>query len=187
MIKIHLPLSRMDRGHIVYFLTLVLVITVLSIVPANAQTFKLTRQTFASITAKVEGASMSLNGIGGWSHFGTMSSKKYHVGLITFVLVHSDPGFLPQYYELSQNFPNPFNQSTRFTFKVPVAGRIKIEIYTLLGQKIRSLVSDFRAPGSYSLFFDGRDNRGQPLSSGLYLCRMTAENFQQTIKFTLVR
>ncbi len=155
--------------------------------PVNAQTFKLTRQTFASMTVQVQGTSLAMRGVGGWNHLGTMDSGTYHMGLLTPVLMPSKPVLMPEYYELSQNYPNPFNASTRFILKVPVASRIKVEIYTLLGQKIRTLVSGFRAPGAYSLLFDGRDHRGHPLSSGLYLCQMTAENFQQTIKFTLVR
>lgn len=175
------------KSGVVLFLAFFILVSAGSVKPARAQTFKLTRQTFASMAVQAQGASMTIRGVGGWNHLGTMNSETYHMGLVTPVLMPSGPESLPEDYELSQNFPNPFNQSTRFIFKVPVASRIKVEIYTLLGQRIRTLVSDFRAPGVYSILFDGRDHRGQPLSSGLYLCQLTADNFQQTIKFTLVR
>ena len=175
------------KSGMVLFLTFFILCIAECVTPLNAQTFKLTRQTFASMAVQVQGPSLAMRGVGGWNHLGTMNSETYHMGLVTPVLMPAGPVSLPEYFELSQNFPNPFNASTRFIFKVPVASRIKVEIYTLLGQRIRTLVSDFRAPGVYSFLFDGRDHRGQPLSSGLYLCQMTAENFQQTIKFTLVR
>jgi hypothetical protein len=88
----------------------------------------------------------------------------------------------PNQFELSQNYPNPFNPSTTIKFKLPEAGNVKLSVYNLLGQEVKTIVTGFRAAGSYSINFDASS-----LSSGIYLYRIEANNFTQTRKMTLLK
>ncbi|MDF1544859.1 MAG: thrombospondin type 3 repeat-containing protein [bacterium] len=99
----------------------------------------------------------------------------------------SELGSLPTMFALLQNYPNPFNSSTLISFAVPKSARVEIGIYNLLGQRVTQLVEAVRLPGSYSIIWDGRDNSGQPLPSGLYFCRMRSPVGSQTIKLLYLK
>ena len=89
---------------------------------------------------------------------------------------------IPDHYSLSQNYPNPFNPATRIKYDLPTAGHVTIEIYNVNGQKIATLVDQFREAGSYEVAFSG-----QYLSSGIYFYRIQAGVFEQVKKMILVR
>ncbi len=88
----------------------------------------------------------------------------------------------PNNFELSQNYPNPFNPSTTIKFNLPEAGNVKLAVYNLLGQEVKTLVNGFRAVGSYSINFDASN-----LSSGIYIYKIEANSFIQTRKMTLLK
>ncbi|MDW7679390.1 MAG: T9SS type A sorting domain-containing protein [bacterium] len=90
-------------------------------------------------------------------------------------------------YSLSQNYPNPFNSDTEIRYQLPEATHVKLEIYNLLGQKIRTLIDDPKPAGSHTLRWDGRDQYGKPVSSGVYLYRLTAGRFCETRKMVVMR
>jgi hypothetical protein len=79
---------------------------------------------------------------------------------------------LPESFGLAPNYPNPFNSSTTISFQLPVAGAARIEIFDLLGQKIRSLVAGERAAGFHETTWDGRDDSGLLTAAGPYLYRL---------------
>ena len=81
---------------------------------------------------------------------------------------------LPNVYTLEQNYPNPFNPSTTVSYQLPEASTVKIAIYNLLGQEVRTLVSGEQLPGYYSVSWNGMDNADRKVSSGVYLYRMNA-------------
>jgi hypothetical protein len=81
-----------------------------------------------------------------------------------------DEGVLPREFALYQNFPNPFNPSTTIRFDMPVDGVVTAVIYDLLGQRIRILLDDKREAGSHSISWNGRDEGGIEVSSGVYFC-----------------
>ena len=70
---------------------------------------------------------------------------------------------------LTGNYPNPFNPSTAIEFSLPESGFITLSVYNISGQKIRLLASDYLTAGKHSLIWDGRDNSGNMVSSGLYI------------------
>ncbi len=91
----------------------------------------------------------------------------------------------PQFKSLYvMNYPNPFNQRTRIYFSVPVAGNVRLYIYNLLGQRVLAVERMYPA-GAYSVFWDGRDEHGKVVNSGLYLAVLTAGGRQATCKIIL--
>jgi immune inhibitor A len=93
----------------------------------------------------------------------------------------------PSEYQLRQNHPNPFNPSTRIEYTVPRDGQVKLEIFNLLGQRIRTLVDEGQKRGSYSVGWDGADEDGTFVPTGVYLYRLRADDFEGTNKMILLK
>jgi hypothetical protein len=83
---------------------------------------------------------------------------------------------LPETYSITQNFPNPFNPTTEIQFGVPRDSRVQIIIYDILGRKVKTLVDNEMAPGTYKAIWDGRDDNGLGVASGVYLYRIVAKS-----------
>ncbi len=94
---------------------------------------------------------------------------------------------LPSEYALKQNHPNPFNPETQIQFELSKPSQVKIEIYNIHGQKIRSLVDEKKAAGSHIVTWDGRTDNGELAASGVYFYRLVAGDFRQTRKMALLR
>jgi len=93
----------------------------------------------------------------------------------------------PKAHRLSQNYPNPFNPQTTIPYDVPKTGAVCLSIHTLTGQQIRTLVDGERSAGSFSVVWDGRDDAGRDVASGVYLCRMEAREYRSVRKMILMR
>lgn len=87
---------------------------------------------------------------------------------------------------LSQNFPNPFNPSTSFTLSLPKSGRYSVRIYNLAGQVVKSFEGEAPA-GRQVLTWDGTDQNGKPVSSGIYFYKANAAGYSETKKMILIR
>ncbi|MGB5107487.1 MAG: T9SS type A sorting domain-containing protein [Candidatus Zixiibacteriota bacterium] len=98
-----------------------------------------------------------------------------------------DTPILPQDYALSQNQPNPFNPTTTIDFALPRAAKTKIEIYNILGQKVITLVDEYLAAGNKRVEWNGKDDGGNDVASGVYLYRMTANDYTETKKMMLMK
>ncbi len=107
--------------------------------------------------------------------------------LTNAVLGVGNEGYVPDVYSLSQNFPNPFNPTTRFGFGLPEAGKVTITIYDLLGRPVRTLVSEQRDAGYYFVQWDSRDDRGVYVASGLYITVMQSGSFRDVKKIILLK
>lgn len=90
-------------------------------------------------------------------------------------------------FELGQNYPNPFNPSTTIPFTVKQNGNVTIQIFNMLGQRVRTLVNTQYAAGTYTTVWNGLNDAGTQLPSGLYVYRMTAGNVQFTRKMILMK
>lgn len=104
----------------------------------------------------------------------------------------------PERITLFQNYPNPFNPATNIQFTVGISrgeapdGRrrtaeVSLRIYNLLGQLVRTLADQEMLPGSYRMVWDGKDDKGRALASGIYFCRLTAGSSQETRKMVLLK
>ena len=94
---------------------------------------------------------------------------------------------LPGEYDLAQNFPNPFNSLTTIRYQMKEAGPVKIEIYDILGQKVRTLVDQQKGAGYYSISWDGKNDQGWQVSSGIYLYKMKTKDFLKGRKLILIK
>ena len=94
---------------------------------------------------------------------------------------------IPSDYGLYQNYPNPFNPSTEIGYALPEKGRVRITIYSPTGKRIRTLVDRDRSAGEYAAVWDGADDSGRRVGSGIYVCRMTAGSFSKTVKMTIMK
>ena len=95
----------------------------------------------------------------------------------------------PDDFVLWQNYPNPFNSSTVIRFELKNAQQIRLAIYNMLGQEVRSLDEGLKSAGNHQVIWDGKDNYGMDLPSGLYFCRLIVEDgrWVQSIKIMLLR
>jgi len=78
----------------------------------------------------------------------------------------------PAQFALLVNYPNPFNPSTTISFTLPSPSRAELDVYSITGQRIRTLVSGIQSSGKHSILWDGRDDSGKAVSSGVYLSRL---------------
>ena len=94
---------------------------------------------------------------------------------------------VPQGFELHQNHPNPFNPETQLTYSLPQEASVRLVIYNVLGQQVRVLVDGCQSAGANSVTWDGRDENGTKVSSGIYFYRLQAGEFVQTKKMSLIK
>ncbi len=94
---------------------------------------------------------------------------------------------IPTEYGLDQNYPNPFNPVTTIRFALPQSGNVTLKIFNLSGQLVRTLVSSEFAAGQHQIVWNGRNDNGEKVASGMYLYRITAGSFVQTKKMMLMK
>jgi outer membrane protease len=81
----------------------------------------------------------------------------------------------PERFTLDQNYPNPFNSSTtiRYSVKASYPVQVRLKVFNIFGQEVRSLVDNVRSTGSYFVTWNGRSSRGEEVASGIYIYRLT--------------
>lgn len=94
---------------------------------------------------------------------------------------------IPPSFRLEANFPNPFNPSTTISYRIPGKSIVDITIFNVLGQKVKSLVHRRQLPGYYRVKWDGTDDSGKPVASGIYLYQLKTKTFVKTRKMILLR
>ena len=98
-----------------------------------------------------------------------------------------DGGNLPTVSTLHANYPNPFNPMTTIAFDLAVSGRVRIDIYSIDGRRIRTLVDGTYTAGSHSEVWNGRDRSGRSVASGTYLYTMEGPRIKQTRRMLLIK
>lgn len=124
-----------------------------------------------------------VDGLGSGFHCGS----GYHTPGSPTPVTSEEEQLIPKEFSLGQNFPNPFNLSTTVQFNVPRRCFVTIKIYNILGQNIRDLTDNWFAAGTYQVFWNGTNNFGEEVSSGIYLYRIEAGEFVETRKMTLLK
>ncbi len=95
---------------------------------------------------------------------------------------------LPEHYKLGQNYPNPFNPTTTITYTLPVATKISLKIYDVLGKEVKTLINgELKEPGEAAITWNGTNNQGVQVVSGTYFYTLTFGNFSKTNKMMLLR
>ncbi|HUL45088.1 MAG TPA: T9SS type A sorting domain-containing protein [Bacteroidota bacterium] len=92
------------------------------------------------------------------------------------------PPTIAEKFDLKANYPNPFNPATTITYALPVRTHVRVEIFTILGARVATLVDRVEGPGSYRVVFDGSG-----MSSGVYFCRMHTDRYSQIRKMVLLK
>jgi len=113
----------------------------------------------------------------------------WNLQLATAVAGHDADGrsAAPRRFHLAQNYPNPFNPETTISYELDQRQPFTMHIMNLSGQVVRTLCAGVTDAGSYQIRWDGRDDTGQPLPSGLYLCALSGESRQEFIKVMLLK
>ncbi len=91
------------------------------------------------------------------------------------------------HFNLFQNYPNPFNSSTIITYEVEKAKNVTLKIYDILGREVRELVNRSQKRGHYEVNWDGKNNQGKEVSSGIYFYQLNAGNYKETRKLVLIK
>jgi len=103
------------------------------------------------------------------------------------VKIEDRANLLPESFVLHQNYPNPFNPTTTIEYVLPVKEYVQIQIIDILGREIRRLVDEEINAGTHEVIWNGRDDLGNPVVSGIYLCRMRTGSYQKTIRMLLLK
>ncbi|MCP4703152.1 MAG: CSLREA domain-containing protein [candidate division Zixibacteria bacterium] len=107
--------------------------------------------------------------------------------ITTDIVDNENNNIIPDKFGLSQNYPNPFNPTTIIEFDLPAKSHISIEIFNILGQKLQTLLNTEKPAGIYSITWDGTDETGQNVSSGIYLYRIKTNTDVETKKMILLK
>ena len=180
-----------DSAGVSYFMLVNRVCNIDSITPADPQVVKvwLLKSGIWAIRDMYSGEDTQLTSQGGIIIFSTIlepgQGKLFRLSMETGV---EDEAKLPTRFELSQNYPNPFNSRTIISYELPVKTHVLLQIYNVLGEKVRTLVDENQSAGGYSVFWDGKDDLRQSVGSSIYFYRLKLGNkFSQAKKMLLLR
>ena len=112
-------------------------------------------------------------------------------GTVSLVGLSKEPsdasGTLPQAYVLAQNYPNPFNPTTTISYSIKNPGQVELNIYNVLGQNVRTLVNEYQNAGTYSTCWNGRNDSGDEVATGIYFYRIKSGDFSQIKKMVMMK
>lgn len=94
---------------------------------------------------------------------------------------------IPVKFQINQNYPNPFNPSTSIEYAIPYPNHVRVAIYNVLGQMVNKLVDEPQQSSKYKIVWNGRNDTGNPVASGIYILKFEAGEFQRTYKLILTK
>lgn len=106
---------------------------------------------------------------------------------VSFHITSVSDNMIPEKYALKQNYPNPFNPVTTISFDLPEAGNVSLVIYDILGNRVNELFTGDLNAGSYNFVWNATNARGNTVSSGVYIYKLTAGKFSAYQKMILLR
>ncbi|MFQ5638520.1 MAG: FlgD immunoglobulin-like domain containing protein [bacterium] len=120
-----------------------------------------------------------------------------HADLFLLDIIDYEPEFilrldvLPEEFQLVQNYPNPFNPTTKIQFDIPASHadgvKVQLKIYNLLGELVRTLVDEQKGAGRYVVEWNAQNDKGEPVSTGIYIYRLTAGDFHKTNRMVFLK
>ena len=110
-----------------------------------------------------------------------------HVNIDTIGALSHHIDLIPEKFYISQNYPNPFNPTTRIDYSIPIRTQVKITIYDIQGRLVKNIVDDFNDPGHFSIFWDGKNDLGNAVPSGLYLYSFNSPTHKEFKKLVLLK
>ncbi|MBC8415875.1 MAG: T9SS type A sorting domain-containing protein, partial [Candidatus Cloacimonetes bacterium] len=93
---------------------------------------------------------------------------------------------IPACVTLHRNYPNPFNPTTTISFSIPEESKVDLSVYNIKGQKVKSLVKESFESGNHSVIWDGNDDTGKPVSSGVYFYKLNVNGKSEAVKKCLL-
>ncbi len=132
---------------------------------------------------KTTGAGTVIGSIG----FRAVAGLAARLDRVLVVSVDDDAPSIPTQFALRQNYPNPFNPSTTIRYDLKENVEVRLEIFNILGQKVRALVNERQAAGSRSVIWDARNDIGETVTSGVYIYRISAGEFVNSHKMILLK
>jgi hypothetical protein len=111
-----------------------------------------------------------------------MAENAFNISFTTMIGVSNEPEELPLTFKLNQNYPNPFNPTSTIQFTLPQSGDVRLDVFTITGQLVTTLVNTRMGSGEHSVTFDGSN-----LASGVYIYRIMAGKNIQTKRMTLIK
>ena len=127
-----------------------------------------------------------IDGKNGWV-VGDVGTIIYLTGEVTAIREQPQTSPIPSQFALDQNYPNPFNAVTIIPYDLPTPAFVMLKIYNLLGQKVRTVVAEWKPAGSHQARWEGRDDSGQAVPSGIYFYLIKASGWTQIRKAVLMR
>lgn len=109
------------------------------------------------------------------------------VSVTVVVVTDKSKPALPDAFSLSQNYPNPFNPETIIKYTLPEDCHVELILYNILGQKVETLVDEYQSAGYKFVHWNGRDDEGNEMSSGLYFYKIKTAKYSETKKMILLR
>ncbi|MCD4650821.1 MAG: DUF2271 domain-containing protein [Candidatus Cloacimonetes bacterium] len=106
---------------------------------------------------------------------------------ITVTTVTAGEDLAPSVMDAISNYPNPFNPETTITFALSVAGKVEVDVFDIRGRKVRTLMNDYCNSGSHKLSWNGFDNTGQQVASGVYFARMKSDSNTHFARMVLLK
>jgi len=103
------------------------------------------------------------------------------------VILNISEGYeLTELYQVGQNYPNPFSNNTYIDYVIPFKSKVKVEVYSILGQKVANLSDEIQDAGKHTIGWNGTGQDGKLLSNGIYFCRISINNYVKTIRLILI-
>jgi flavodoxin len=118
----------------------------------------------------------------------TLGESPVFIEEISNTSIEETGSITPKGFQLNQNYPNPFNPTTTICYQLPVCSKVNLKIYDILGNEVRTLVNENKAAGYHSVVWNGADNSGRQLSSGVYFYSLKLDiNYSITKKLLLLK
>jgi hypothetical protein len=160
---------------------------VYTIVLVNVEGAQIVKGSGAILNIQVNAVGEKFDGVGEISLLNAGFEEGVSAEISREVL--SPKALLPKAFAMSQNYPNPFNPSTTIAYDIPEGNNVQVQlnVYNMRGQLVRTLVDESKSEGSYQIQWDGSDNYGRRVSSGIYFYRIKAGEFSNTRKMVILK